>query len=89
MIAVANSVKRAEAVPQPAGSKRPAGSVLYLCNGLNEFQTHCGRLLFVWVPPAFSLAISHSARFNLGRIEIKCRACKTLNMVVLGGTDTP
>lgn len=85
---LAMSVKRAEAVPQPAGTKRPAGSVLYLCNGLNEFQSHCGRLLFVWVPPAFSLAISRATKLDLGRIEIKCRACKTLNMVVLGGTDT-
>lgn len=83
---LAMSVKRAEAVPQPAGTKRPAGSVLYLCNGENEFKSQCGRLLFVWVPPAFSLA---ARNLDLGKIEIKCRSCKTLNMVPLGGKDAP
>lgn len=70
------AVKRAEAIPQPAGAKRPAGSVLYLCNGLNEFQQTCGRMLFVWIPEG-------NMRSGHGQIEIKCRACKTLNLVPL------
>lgn len=74
------AVKRADAVPQPAGSTRPAGSVLFLCNGLNEFNAKCGRMLFVWIPPAISL-VTRGVRF--GQIEVKCRACKTLNSVPL------
>jgi hypothetical protein len=80
MIASAERVVEATAVPQLLGRERPHGSVLYTCGGTNEYGKPCGKLLFVWVPVA-PIPGDYSAMH--GTVEIKCRRCKALNAVAL------
>jgi hypothetical protein len=74
----------ADAIPQLAGQLQPGGSVLYTCSGLNEHGKKCGKLMFVWMPPAQPEAVGHpGAVAKHGRVEVKCRRCKTLCYVEL------
>jgi hypothetical protein len=83
----------ADAVPQLTGAQCPGGSVMYTCSGLNEQGRKCGKLLFVWVSPAerstAAQGLARVARDGVplvpdhGRIEVKCRRCKTVNFVLL------
>ena len=70
--------REAEAVPQLSGRRQPTGSIPYICNGVNEHGKQCGKLLFVWVPPA-----RNGSKSDHGRAEVKCRRCKTLNYAPL------
>lgn len=77
----------ADAIPQLSGRDNPGGSVLYTCSGLNEHSKKCGKLMFVWMPPVAEAVNGHGpgvTRAGHGRIEVKCRRCKTLNYIALG-----
>jgi phage FluMu protein Com len=50
--------------------------VVYACSGLNEHGKRCGKLLLMWTPPS-----PNGREPDHGRIEIKCRRCKTLNYI--------
>lgn len=78
MTAQESQAREAEAVPQLAGRQRPTGSIPYICSGTNEHGKQCGKLLLVWVPPA-----PNGSKPDHGRVEVKCRRCKTLNYAPL------
>ena len=66
-----------------------ADPVLYNCTGVNEFGTRCGKLLFVFRPPAIMpIAGAGMKTPDLGEIEMKCRRCKTLNTFSLAAFGT-
>ncbi len=67
----------ADSIQQLSGRDVPGGSVLYTCSGANEHGKKCGKLLGIWMPPAPAGKADH------GRVEIKCRRCKTLNTIPL------
>lgn len=75
---IVTHARPADAIPQLAGRDVPGGSVLYTCSGTNEHGKKCGKLMFIWMPPAGGPPTGH------GRVEIKCRRCKTLCYVDLG-----
>jgi phage FluMu protein Com len=70
--------RRADAIPQLAGTDVPGGSILYTCSGTNEHNKKCGKLMFIWMPP-----VAEVVKVDHGRIEVKCRRCKTLNYILL------
>lgn len=69
--------KKAIAVPQAPGRRSPAASILYLCGGTDERRLPCRKLLFVWQPPNIG------PRTIVGKIETKCRICRSFNVVEL------
>jgi hypothetical protein len=81
---------RADALPQLGGRDVPGGSVLYTCSGMNEHGKKCGKLMFIWMPPPGLGAGGYAQGDHVvemgphGRIEVKCRRCKTLNYIPLG-----
>lgn len=89
MTAPTLSSQPADAVPQLTGAQCPGGSVMYICSGLNEQGRKCGKLLLVWVAPAERMSASSPLTAGValapdhGRIEVKCRRCKTLCYVLL------
>lgn len=79
MLAVAvaeQGPKQADAFEQCVGKSAPNGSIIYLCSGLNEHGKKCGKFLLVWLPPS-------GKQTDHGRVEVKCRRCKTLNYIPL------
>jgi len=52
------------------------GPVVYTCSGLNEHGKRCGKLLLMWTPPP-----QNGGKPDHGRIEVKCRRCKTMNYI--------
>jgi hypothetical protein len=62
---------------------------LYTCAGLNEHGKKCGKLMFVWMPPSppEGLGGHAGAVWAHGRVEVKCRRCKTLCYVELDAAD--
>lgn len=79
--------RKADAIPQLAGSDVPGGSILYTCSGMNEHNKKCGKLMFIWMPPVAEVVTGESTtrvvKVDHGRIEVKCRRCKTLNYILL------
>lgn len=52
--------------------------VHYKCSGLNEHEQRCNKLLFVWKP---GLHLNGGPRPDLGQAEVKCRRCRTVNII--------
>jgi hypothetical protein len=89
---IVTHARPADAVPQLAGRDVPGGSVLYTCSGTNEHGKKCGKLLCIWMPPYVSdaeqCANADGGRTpDHGRVEVKCRRCKTLNTIPLSAED--
>lgn len=84
-----DSARRADSIPQLAGALQPGGSVLYTCSGLNEHGKKCGKLMFIWAPPGRPNGLGGlvGAAGDHGRVEVKCRRCKTLCYVDLDAED--
>lgn len=81
---IVTHARPADAIPQLSGRDVPGGSVLYTCSGTNEHGKKCGKLMFIWMPPLGGVG-QDGERADHGRVEVKCRRCKTLNYVLLGG----
>jgi hypothetical protein len=73
----------ADALEQCVGKNAPNGSIVYLCSGLNEHRKKCGKFLLVWLPPAQVMQHRNELKIDHGRVEVKCRRCKTLNFIPL------
>lgn len=86
---IVTHARRADAsIVSPPGKDVPGGSVLYTCSGTNEHAKKCGKLMFIWMPPARSAERRpEDHKVDHGRIEVKCRRCKTLNFIVLDEED--
>ncbi|MEK7767426.1 MAG: hypothetical protein AAB368_14445 [bacterium] len=91
---IVTHARPADAIPQLAGRDVPGGSVLYTCSGANEHGKKCGKLLCIWMPPAppGDGTVESDGTFvpegvDHGSVEIKCRRCKTLNVVPLSSVD--
>lgn len=68
------------------GQREP---ILYNCTGINEHGSRCGKLLFVFQPPAtMPIPGAGMRQPDLGAIEMKCRRCKMLNKFSLSAFDT-
>ncbi len=79
-MSASQTAQPADAVPQLTGAQCPGGSVMYICSGPNDRGGKCGKLLFVWASPPRDLPGKYP---DYGRIEVKCRRCKTLCFVLL------
>jgi hypothetical protein len=87
---IVTHARPADAVPQLAGRDVPGGSVLYTCSGANEHGKKCGKLLCIWMPPSPLEpcgAGTGALDADHGRVEVKCRRCKTLNTIPLSAED--
>ena len=86
---IVTHARRADAsIVSPPGKDVPGGSVLYTCSGTNEHMKKCGKLMFIWMPSARGESgRAYDAKVDHGRIEVKCRRCKTLNFIVLDEED--